>query len=446
MPPGGFRRYGISFVHQHLGLIPTLTVLDNLMLGRLADRPNWAISWRHETERATAILRRYGVDLDPRVQVQRLSPVERALLAIVRAIDEMQSGEDSHGGGVLVLDEPTPFLPKRDVDRLFDVVRAIVGDGASVIFVSHDVDEVMEITDRATVLRDGRVAGTLVTGQSTKTDFVEKIVGRKFNAYVKSPDGEPGDASSISIVGLAGGPVKTFDATLRRGDVVGLTGLVGSGYASVPYLLYGAQPADAGSLDVGHGPRSIPSLTPADSIDQGVVLIPGDRANGAAIGPLSITDNVTMPVLATTFSRWRLARSRMTELAADLGRRFEVLPNRPDLPINALSGGNQQKVMLAKWMQQSPTLVLLDEPTQGVDIGARQAVFAQIDAATRRGASVLCASSDYEQLEAICDRVLIFADGSVIAELEGDAISKAAIAEHCYGANQSPSNAREVAA
>jgi ribose transport system ATP-binding protein len=448
MPPGGFRRYHISFVHQHLGLIPTLTVLDNLMLGRLAGRPNWAISWRHEAERASAVFRRYGIDLDPRTPVQQLSPVERALLAIVRAVDEMQDDEagDSDAGGVLVLDEPTPFLPRQDVDRLFDVVRTIVARGASVIFVSHDVDEVMEITNRATVLRDGRVAGTLVTNQSTKTDFVEKIVGRKFTAYSKSQDSAPGEGGSISIVGLAGGPVKTFDAILRRGEVVGLTGLVGSGYAAVPYLLYGAQPADAGALDIGGGLQPIPSQTPADSIDQGIVLIPGDRANAAAIGALSITDNVTMPVLTSAFSRWQLARRRMTALAEDLGRRFEVLPNRPDLPISALSGGNQQKVMLAKWMQQSPVLVLLDEPTQGVDIGARQAVFAQIAAATRRGASVLCASSDYEQLEAICDRVLIFADGKVTAELTGDAVSKAAIAERCYGANQPASLTREVAA
>ncbi len=434
LSPGAFRRHRISFVHQHLGLIPTLTVVENMIIGRLAATPRWAISWRRERERTAATCERYGVHLDPAAELRRLSPVERALLAIVRAVDEMQNApEGGHGSGVLVLDEPTPFLPKRDVDRLFSVVRNIVAEGASVIFVSHDVDEVVEITDRATILRDGKVAGTLTTAQSSKEEFIEKIVGRKFVAYGKDAAVTGSKAAHLLVTGLGGGTVRDFSLEARAGEIVGLTGLVGSGYAEVPYLLYGARAADAGML--AHDGREVPlpEQTPADAIASGIVLIPGDRHNAGAIATLPIVDNMTMPVLATVFRGWALARHRMVAYARDLGRRFEVLPERPLLPMSALSGGNQQKVLLAKWLQQAPSLVLLDEPTQGIDIGARQAVFRQIADAAAAGAVVLCASSDYEQLEAIADRVLVFAGGKVVAELTGNAITKAAIAERCYG-------------
>jgi len=181
LAPGEFRKHRMSFVHQHLGLIPSLTTLENLLLGRLAEREAWAISWVAERRAARRLFANYAIDLDPEARVADITPVERALLAIVRAISEMNDG-GGVGAGLLVLDEPTPFLPKRDVDRLFQLVRAIVAKGASVIFVSHDVDEVMEITDRATVLRDGKVAAMIDTRAATKADFIEAIVGRKLTA------------------------------------------------------------------------------------------------------------------------------------------------------------------------------------------------------------------------------------------------------------------------
>jgi ribose transport system ATP-binding protein len=188
LKPGAFRRHRISFVHQHLGLMPALTVLENLLIGELASRPRLHISWDDERQRARRLFDRYGLDMDPSDVVSRLSPVRRALLAIVRAVEEI-SGDNTAptGGGVLVLDEPTPFLPRRDVEQLFTLVKNIVAAGDSVIFVSHDVDEVLEITNRATVLRDGKVSGTLVTRTSSKDDFIELIVGRRLQAVASTP-------------------------------------------------------------------------------------------------------------------------------------------------------------------------------------------------------------------------------------------------------------------
>ena len=436
LPPGRFRALGISFVHQHLALTPTLSVVENLLVGRLAASHALALSWSAEAARARAVFARYGLDLDPLAPVAKLGAVERALLAIVRAVEEMRAAAPE-GGGVLVLDEPTPFLPRRDVERLFALIRSVVAEGASVVFVSHDVDEVLEITDRATVLRDGRVAGSIETRGASKADLVRLIIGRDLEPLTHGPPihGALAAAGAIRAEAVSGDFIDGLSLEIGRGEVVGITGLLGSGYERVPYLLYGGQPARRGRLVIGTDALDLATLTPARAIRAGIVLIPGDRATSAAIGTLPITDNVTMPVLDTVFRAWALSRGGMARLAGELGRRFEVVPNRPALPLSALSGGNAQKVVLAKWLQTRPRLILLDEPTQGVDVGARQNVFGAIRAAAADGAGVLCASSDYEQLAMLCDRVLILSRGRVAAELAGGTLSKERIAQACYHAS-----------
>ena len=428
---GAFRQHRMSFVHQHLGLVPSLTVLENLLVGRLAQRSAWAINWRAERRRAAERFAGYGVALDPAAQVADLAPVQRALLAIVRAAGEMDEAGGS-GNGLLILDEPTPFLPKQDVEQLFRLVRAVVARGASAIFVSHDIDEVMQITNRATVLRDGRVAALLVSRAASKQDFVQAIVGWRLLAAERPAVSAPQGAEGVAVRDLAGGSIRGFSLYAGKGEVIGLTGLIGSGYDEVPYLLYGAEPAARGMMALAGRALRLPGLSPATAIANGVVLIPADRPNAGVIGTLSVSDNVTMPTLGAGRS-WLLDRRAMVARAGALGQDFEVRPPDPALPVSALSGGNQQKVVLAKWFQQAPQLVLLDEPTQGVDIGARQTVFGHIAKAAAGGAVVLCASSDYEQLAAICSRVLIFSGGAVVATLAGAAISKQAIAERCLG-------------
>ena len=433
LAPGAFRSYGISFVHQNLGLVSPLSVVENLFVGELASHSRWWISWPAERERATRLFERYGLEINPTATVGKLPPVQRALLAIVRAVEEMRvAGAESGGRGLLVLDEPTPFLPKQDVDKLFALVRSIVAQGASVIFVSHDVDEVLEITDRATVLRDGMVAGTLITAESSKQDFIEMIIGRRLELLPARPTDFGRQKGNLEVQGLSGGTLDGVTIELHTGEVVGLTGLIGSGFDEVPYLLFGAQPARSGALRLGDRQYNIPDMTPAKAMAAKMVLIPADRPHAGAIGALSMADNVTMPVLDSAFRSWMLNRRALLARTRRLAQRFDVTPNDPSLPLTALSGGNQQKVILAKWLQMEPLLILLDEPTQGVDVGARQKVFKAIEEASGAGAAVLCASSDYEQLEAICDRVLIFSRGRIVAELIGAAITKDNIAEQCY--------------
>jgi len=435
LPPGRSHRFGISFVHQNLGLIPSLTVVENLLLGRLADSRAKMLSWQREAMRAKETFHRYGLDLDPGATVAKLSAVERALLAIVRALEEMRAWAPPDGG-VLVLDEPTPFLPKRDVDRLFALVRSIVAERASVIFVSHDVDEVLEITDRASVLRDGRLAGTVETRLTNKAELVRLIVGMDLPPPTHARKTAMSSEPLVEIRDLSGPFVHGLYFALQRGEILGLTGLLGSGYETVPYLLYGGEQASSGVLRIGEKTYELSAFTPAHAIRSGIVLIPGDRANAGAIGSLPVVDNVTMPVLSSVFRPWRLSRQHMLEATRRLSQRFDITPNEPLLPLFALSGGNAQKAVLAKWLQTRPRLILLDEPTQGVDVGARLRVFDAIRDAAAMGAAIICASSDYEQLATLCDRVLILSRGRIVAELSGPDMTKDRIAEQCYRAGE----------
>ena len=432
---GQFRELGLSFVHQHLGLVESLSVLENLRVADIASsRSRFGISWRSERARARATFERYGLRLDPRALVGELKPVERALLAIVRAIEENHSVGRGHG--VLVLDEPTVFLPREGIERLFALIRDAAAAGASILFVSHDLDEVREITDRVTVLRDGSLVGTVVTAETSETRFVEMIIGRQLAAMAEF---EHHDLSQkrvgASVAGLNGATVRNVSLDLHEGEVVGVTGLIGSGFDEIPYLLYGARPARSGQLVLGGQTLELSQLRPPEAIAAGLVLIPADRPNDGCVASLPVSENLALAVLDRYFNGIALDLRRSRRATATLMGEFDVRPNDPSLPYGALSGGNQQKALLAKWFQTQPRLLLLDEPTQGVDVGARQQIYELIrGAAEERGMYVVCASSDYEQLATICDRVIVFGRGRVWRELVGTELTKDRIVEQCYAA------------
>jgi ribose transport system ATP-binding protein len=431
--PGQFRELGLSFVHQDLGLIESVSVLENLRVAELASsRSRFGISWRRERRRARETFDRYGLRLDPAAMVAELKPVERALLAIVRAIEEIHGVRA--GEGVLVLDEPTVFLPREGIEVLFSLVRDAAAAGATVLFVSHDLDEVREITDRVTVLRDGAVVGTVGTRQTSEAAFVEMIIGRRL---AQLGDVEHADLTErrvgISVERLSGSIVDEVSFEMHEGEIVGVTGLMGSGFEEIPYLLFGARAAHAGRLVVRGDDTDLTRLTPTASTRAGIVLIPADRKTDGSVGSLPVVDNLALAVLDDYFNGFALELRRMRRETRALMHEFDVRPNDPSLPYGALSGGNQQKALLAKWFQTEPRLLLLDEPTQGVDVGARQQIFELIRAGVdERGMHVLCASSDYEQLALLCDRVIVFGRGRVWRELVGDDVTKDRIIEQSY--------------
>ena len=430
IPAAASRRLGLSFVHQHLGLVPSLTVLENLRISAIATETRWYVNWRKERQLARETFARFGLDISPQARITDLPQVERALVAIVRAFEEIRAATGGRSG-VLVLDEPTPFLPKAGVDQLFSLLRTIVAKGAAVIFVSHDIDEIKEITDRATVLRDGRLAGTVNTRDASHEDFVELIVGRRVDLFRAHHRDLSAAAVAASIRHVTGGVLEDVSVDIKRGEVLGLTGLIGSGFDDLPYLIQGAKTATAGTLSIDGESHALPRMSPSVSIGLGIALLPSDRLGSAGVGGLSIADNISLPVLDEFFRHLLLDWGAIFGRAAQLGREYEVRPNRPDMNLASLSGGNQQKVLMAKWLQTKPRLLMLDEPTQGVDVGARQNLFGALSDAAEQGTAVLVASTDYEQLSQICDRVLIFGRGRIVDELVGAGVSKGRIAERC---------------
>ena len=428
--PNESAKHGIAIVHQSLSLVPSLTVTENLFVDRLVRKPNWAIDWQNARGEAKRLLQRYELDIHPNSLISDLPPVERALVAIVRAFYELDASEQTQGR-LLVLDEPTPFLSAADVDRLFSLVRAVAEKGVSVVFVSHDIDEVKALTHRATVLRNGRVAAVLDTATSSRSDFIKAIVGRDVEFESHAPLKRSGPAA-LKIEGLSADGLGSFNLEAVEGEVIGLTGLLGSGYDRIPYLLYGAQPATGGTLNIGSRKIPLTIQSPANAIEERIVLIPADRQKEGIVPDFSIAENLALPLLGKAISGWSVFHGKLVRNAEPLIREYDIRPANTTLPLKALSGGNQQKVVLAKWLQTKPELILLDEPTQGVDVGARDQIFRLISQAARDGACVVCASSDHEQLAAICDRVFVFARGEVVAELTADQVTKEQITESCF--------------
>jgi len=430
---GSASELGLSFVHQDLGLLPSLTVVENFRAWTISTKPEWLIRWSKERERTGEAFNRFGLDLDPRAKVEDLPAVERALLAIIRALEDLAeyTRVDDKRGGLLILDEPTVFLPRTNRDRLFDLVRKSVAHGSSVLFVSHDLDEALAATDRITVLRDGRVAGTVVSAETKKDELVEMIIGRRLEAFEASHRAHTVDGGHLTVNGLRGGSISNVSFTMNEGEVLGLTGLVGSGFEEIPYLLFGAGPAKEGRLTISGHDYDVARMSPSAAIAAGMALIPADRQGAAGVGSLLVRDNVMLEVI-DNYRPFLLDRRRYLKAAREALDRYDVRPPEPMMDFQALSGGNQQKVVLAKWLQAAPRVLLVHEPTQGVDIGARLQVFQTITQAAAEGMCVVCASSDYEQLAAICDRVLVFSGGEIMCALVGDDITKDRITEQCY--------------
>ena len=463
--PGDYSQFGISFVHQDLALIPSLTVLENLRVSELCLKSRWYISWKEEIRAAEELLEEFGLDLDPLTKIEEVDIGSRALLAILRAMDGMRKGqaglrakpasseaedatsfgssyqndspapnEKEEGKGLLVLDEPTPFLARTDVERLFSLARRIKARGASVLFVSHDLDEVLNLTDRVTVIRDGAVVGTFRSKEVTKSDLIEKIIGHPLlteSRDISGRENHKNTAPTVTVTGLTGEYVHGISFEIREGEIVGMSGLLGSGFTDVPYLLFGAKQATAGTLRLRETSYSLPEIHPSKSVENGIALIPVDRRGDGVVEELSIVENISLPILKD-FGLWRLQHSNLRKTVENLIREFAIRPADAENRVGNLSGGNQQKVLLAKWLQTKPKMVLLDEPTQGVDVGAREQIYQILKKQAATGSMILCASSDYEELATLCSRVLIFSHGKIVEELVGTQLTKDTIAQRCH--------------
>ena len=431
VPPSVLRDEGIRFVHQSLGLVDRLSVAENLWIDDIAQGSRRGVSFRRLARDAERVLAAFGQDLAVRRPVAELTAVQKANLAIVRAM----SGAGARDvPSLLVLDEPTAFLPQHDKQALYDVVRRVSTRGAAVLFVSHFLDEVLDLCDRVTVLRDGSVT---VPGRTTadlgRAELVRAIVGDDLAADAPRP-GAPGPDVRVAVSRLTAATVRDLSLELRAGEVLGVTGLIGSGCDEVLASLFGAASGAEGSLRLGEERIDLARLTPGGALRAGIGFVPADRNRHGLFRGLSITDNVAVTTLSGYRGRVGLRRGRMrADTRADAGR-YGIRPADPTRQVDQLSGGNAQKVLMAKWLRGRPRLLLLEEPTQGVDVGARRQIEQIVLATARDGVPVLIGSADPDQLADLCHRVLVFSAGRVVHTLAGEQVTKHAIAEACLNA------------
>lgn len=428
----GDLQHPIRFVHQDLGLINELDAIDNFSLSLGYKRTkSGRVDQRHESERAARLMSRFGLNLDLTRPLAEASAVERAVLAISRALAGLEPGS-----GMLVLDEPTASLPSIEVRRLFDVIKDVRNSGTAVLYVSHRLDEIFEIADRVTVMRGGRVVDERAVKDITPRELATLIAGqdtdqaRQFQPTTR--DGG-GSGAVFQVRNLRGSTLLGVDLDVHAGEILGVAGLLGSGRDELPYAVTGARRLASAQWTIAG--TEVDSLDVSRALDLGVALVPGDRGRESIISGFTVLENLSMAVLPRFGSTANLNGRRERSKALEWMQRLDVDPGHIDRPISVLSGGNQQKVVLARWLWLEPRVLVLAEPTAGVDIGARQALYEILRQQAEAGLAVLVCSSDAEDLVAMANRVLVLRAGQIVRELAGDRITTGAIVSATEGAD-----------
>ena len=412
------REVGVSVVHQNLGLVDDHTVWENVRLGRYqAHGPFRKINSRAERDSVAAVLTRLGRTIDVNAPAGTLGAEDRATIAIARAMQDHRPG-----GGLIIFDESTRALGKTARGRFFELVRSLIDGGASVLLISHQLEEIVEATDRVTVLRDGQVVETgIPTRDIDEAGLTRLMLGRHLVTHSRVNSHAQEDAAA-TVRGLSVGQVRGLDLTVRRGEIVGLTGLMGSGFEEVAEALGGARRAESGELTVGATTLSLSArrASTENFVHAGVGYVPERRLDEGLAAEMTMAENMTLPRVRSKGSRLRTGGAWQAEETRTMIAKLDIKPPRPDAPVSTLSGGNQQKVVLAKWLAGTPNLLVLREPTQAVDVGARHDIIDAIRETAKDGCGVLIASIDAADLAVLCDRVLVFRHGAVTGELSGE--------------------------
>jgi ribose transport system ATP-binding protein len=424
----------ITFIHQDLGLVDTMTVAENVALAAGYPRRGRLIDWRGAATAARGALTIMDSAIDPGLRVGALSAAEKSIVAIARAL--------ARRCDLLVLDEPTAALPASDVELLLDKLRRLKASGIGLLYVTHRLDEVFRIADRVTVLRDGRRVATRETAATSPADLVTWIVG----GALAQTDFATAPAKAEVLLSVeelvvpqedGAGIVGPVSLDLRRGETLGLVGLKGAGHQALGRALFGAQPVRGGRLSFEGRPLAVSS--PADAIGRRIGFVSSRRAEESLAGSLSVLENLYLNSSARRISPFRpIGRSAEREAGRRALARFSVRPPDPAPAVATLSGGNQQKVVVARWMEAAVDLLILEEPTIGVDIGSKAEIYRDLDLAHERGQAVLLISSDFEEVAKVCHRALVFDRGQVTAEIRRPDITVAALTALAAGAKPVP--------
>ena len=414
---------GIRFVHQDLGLVGSISTIENLAL-TTGYRTGWSgrIRWKREALMARKAMRVLGLDgVDVKAPVATLSAAEKTGVAIARALVGWESGTS-----LLVLDEPTATLPGHDVARLFEVIRRLKATGISILYVSHHLDEVFALADRVTVLRDARRVASVPVSGLDHGALIELIVGHRIDETAASSASRSVN-SLLRVAGLSGGNVVSLDLDVHPREIVGLAGITGSGREDALGLISGPIRRTVGQVHIGE--RQVVDHDPGDALAAGMAFVTSDRAVRGTVGPMSVRENLTLCDVSPYVVAGRLRKPpERSETRAWIDR-LTIKTSSSEALIGSLSGGNQQKVMFSKALRLAPKVLLLDEPTQGIDVGAKDQIHGLIDEAAATGVAVVVASTDTDELVRLCHRVVVLVEGRVVAELTGSRITAQTI-EH----------------
>jgi ribose transport system ATP-binding protein len=407
-------RQPVAFIHQDLGLVEWMTVAENVALGMGYPRRFGLIDWSAARATARRVMSRVGCDIDPDRRIFSLTRAEKSLLAIGRAL-EVQAR-------LLVLDEPSASLPMADVERLFSVLRELRRQGMAMIYVSHRLDEVMAISDRAAVMRDGKLVAVRTTAQTSESQLVDLIVGKALASTVAKAKPAAQSETVLQLEQAASGNAGPVSFSVRRGEVVGLIGLRGAGHEAISRALFGREPLSAGRMALFG--RDAVFRSSADAIRAGVAYVAGERLEENLAGSMSVLENLfPHPSLHGDRGLSLDRRRHEHDTAMSLIQRFDVNPPAPHAEVHQLSGGNQQKVVLARWFHLDKPLVVLEEPTAGVDVGAKRQIYGVLRERAEAGSALIVVSTDFEEVATVCTRVLVFRNGLIAAELTGPDIT-----------------------
>ena len=410
---------GISIIYQELALVPQMSVAENIFLGREPRQRLGLLDLRDLHARAAQLLKRLGVQLDTSLAVSELTIAQQQLVEIAKAL--------SQDADLIVMDEPSAILAGGELDQLFDIIAALKAQGVTVVYISHRLEEVFRIADEVTVLKDGEVVDSRPIAQLDRPTLVKLMVGRSLDEIFPKTAHEQGDlilsADDVATDTILDG----VSLRLHAGEILGIAGMVGSGRTELARALFGADPLTRGEVRLtgkGAGWK-----TPSQAIRSGVTLVPEDRKSQGLFTALSVRINVTIPILRRLSQLGIVRRAQEEQVVIDAQQRLSIVMTSPEQETQYLSGGNQQKVVLAKWLETAPAVIILDEPTRGVDVGAKFEIYKLMRQLNDRGIAIIMISSELPEIIGMSDRILVMNEGKVVGELAQEEADEARIIE-----------------
>lgn len=402
--PSAALQLGIVMIHQELNLIPHLTVMENIFLGReFTFGPTKLIDWRKMKRESTRFLSQLGLAIDPDTIVGDLSVGQQQMVEIAKAL--------SMNTEILVLDEPTAALTDKEIDALFDVIASLKKQGVGMIYISHRMEEIFRMCDRITVMRDGRYVGTERVQETNMDQIVKMMVGREIKDRFPKVDIKFGE-EKLKVEGLSQkGILHDISFSVRAGEIVGLAGLMGAGRTELAKALFGVSKVDRGTISVGGKPITL--RKPIDAINAGIALVTEDRKDEGLLLPMSVSDNLSMTNLTTVSNLGFLSGAKEKQLSDKMMKQLFIKASSGAQPVGSLSGGNQQKVVIGKWLATNPQVFILDEPTRGVDIGAKKEIYDLMNKLASEGVAILMISSELPEVLGMSDRILVMHEGKI---------------------------------